>query len=193
MTTPKFLDMDPERDSAVKVHIKSHGQFKFENISKFNLEKGKLHEPHDKEFVYKATQQNNEPNPLIDNKFSTMRIENSTVPFSLSTPTQQQQVKKAFLIKKLKFEIQQQHQAIVLQAQQQQKHVGRNSLGEVRQQSSRPTPYDRIDKTQTMIIDTTKQEIEETRASDLVKGVDHDSVVSLVLSRVNRFWALRNL
>ena len=185
--------MDPERDSAVKVHIKSHGQFKFENISKFNLEKGKLHEPHDKEFVYKATQQNNEPNPLIDNKFSTMRIENSTVPFSLSTPTQQQQVKKAFLIKKLKFEIQQQHQAIVLQAQQQQKHVGRNSLGEVRQQSSRPTPYDRIDKTQTMIIDTTKQEIEETRASDLVKGVDHDSVVSLVLSRVNRFWALRNL
>ena len=81
----------------------------------------------------------------------------------------------------------------MLQAQQQQKHVGRNSLGEVRQQSSRPTPYDRIDKTQTMIIDTTKQEIEETRASDLVKGGDHDSVVSLVLSLVNRFWALTNL
>ena len=87
--------------------------------------------------MYKATIQN-EPNPLIDNKFSGLRIQPGSTPFSLAT----------------------QPQSAPQQESQPQK-LGRNSLGDVR----RPTPYDRIEvqppKPTTMIIDTTKQELEQ--------------------------------
>ena len=99
------------------------------------LHLGKLHDAHDKEFVYKATIQN-EPNPLIDNKFSGLRIQPGSTPFSLATPQNAPQ-------------------------ESQPQKLGRNSLGDVR----RPTPYDRIEvqppKPTTMIIDTTKQELEQ--------------------------------